>query len=171
VQPLIFVDLDGVLVDLATGLSEKAGKQLSQERTQEFTETFYSTIAKMNRAQVAQFYSKLPQTKDCMKLWNAFKPYKPKILTSVSKTVGAIYGKELWCWTNLGIVSDYVYCSYDSSEKQYYASPRSLLIDDYKRNIDQWQAAGGTAIHHVDADSTIQQFNAFLEKTWKYDCY
>lgn len=170
-QPLIFVDLDGVLVDLVAGLSEKVGKQLSQERTDEFTETFYSTIQNMNRAQVAQFYSKLPPTKDCMKIWDAVKGYKAKILTSVSKTVGAIYGKELWCCTNLGIVSDYVYCSYDSNEKQYYASPKSLLIDDYKRNIDQWKAAGGTAIHHVDADSTIQQVREFLEKNWKYDCY
>ena len=167
-QPIIFVDLDGVLVDLVKGLSDKVGKPLSPERTQEFSDAFYGLLNSTTGIELAQFYSKLPKTADCMKIWNAVKGYKPKILTSVSKTKHAVYGKELWCWTNLSITSDYVYCSYDSNEKQLYASPKSLLIDDYERNINQWKERGGAAIHHKDADSTISQLNEYLKENWKY---
>jgi FMN phosphatase YigB (HAD superfamily) len=170
-QPIIFVDMDGVLVDLVKGLSERVGKELSYSRKEEFNTEFYNFINNVDRAHAAQFWSKLPPTPDCEKIWNAVKGYKAKILTSVSGKIGAVYGKELWCWTNLGINSDYVYCSEKSYKKQLYASKNSLLIDDYSENIEQWRNAGGTAIHHVDADSTIQQFKDYISKTWKYDCY
>jgi len=167
-QPLIYVDLDGVLVDLVKGLSAKVGKQLSYERKDEFNEAFYDTINSLTPAQSAQFWAKLPPSNDCEKIWNAVKYYKPRILSSVSGKLGAVYGKELWCWTNLQINSDYVYLSEYSADKKLYASPKSLLIDDYKRNIEEWRYAGGTAIHHKDADSTIQQFNEYIEQNWKY---
>jgi hypothetical protein len=170
-QPIIFVDMDGVLVDLISGLSAKVGKQLSIERKDEFNTEFYKLIESMDIKYAAEFWRNLPQTEDCMKIWNAVKPYKPKILTSVSEHLGGVYGKELWCFTNLGINSDYVYCSHKSCDKKLYASPKSLLIDDYGQNIKDWQEAGGTAIHHIDADSTIQQFQDYIKKEWKYDVY
>jgi hypothetical protein len=167
-QPIVYVDLDGVLVDLVSGLSKAVGKELSLDRKAEFTEEFYKFINSMDVKYVAEFWRDLPQTKDCEKIWNTVKYYKPKILTSVSDNVGGVYGKELWCFTNLGITSDYVYCSRKSYEKKNYASKMSLLIDDYDKNIEQWREAGGTAIHHTDTDSTIQQFNEFIKKTWRY---
>lgn len=168
-QPIIFVDLDGVLVDLVSGLSERVGRQLSVERTAEFAEAFRSEISGMARNDVAEFYANLPQTRDCGRIWAAVKGYKPKILTSVSRNPGAAYGKEIWCFRNLGIPSDLVYCSWESAEKRLYASPKALLIDDYDRNCREWVEAGGSAILHQDADSTILALDHFLRMTWKYD--
>jgi hypothetical protein len=167
-QPIVFVDLDGVLVDLLSGLSKAVGKELSLDRKEEFNEEFYKFINGMDVAFAAQFWAKLPPSKDCEKIWNTVKYYKPKILTSVSNHKGGVYGKELWCYTNLGITSDYVYCSRKSSEKQLFASKMSLLIDDYDKNVEDWRNAGGTAIHHVDADSTIQQFKDYIKENWHY---
>ena len=33
----------------------------------------------------------------------------------------------------------------------------NILIDDYIKNIREWQAAGGTGIHHTDVRKTISE--------------
>ena len=33
----------------------------------------------------------------------------------------------------------------------------ALLIDDFKRNVDQFKAAGGIGIHHTSASKTISE--------------
>ena len=40
---------------------------------------------------------------------------------------------------------------------QYCKGPEDILIDDYAKNIREWQAAGGTAILHTSAESTLEQ--------------
>jgi len=165
-QPLIFVDLDGVLVDLVGGLAERLGKDLSDREI--FNQEYRKFIKETNPWALSQFWAKLPQTKDCEKLWNAFKGYKPLILSSVSNCINAVYGKELWCFTNLEIPSDRVFLSQNSADKALYASPKSLLIDDYDKNIERFRAAGGMAIHHTDTDKTIDLFNRFIENNWIY---
>jgi 5'(3')-deoxyribonucleotidase len=42
-------------------------------------------------------------------------------------------------------------------EKQKYAKKGDILIDDYKRNIKEWEAAGGTGILHTKTMTTIAQ--------------
>lgn len=165
-QPLIFVDLDGVLVDLAGGLSKRLGKDLSDKDVFDFE--FRKFIKETHPFALSQFWAKLPPTKDCEKLWKAFKSYKPLILTSVSGCINTVYGKELWCFTNLAIPSDRVFLSQNSKDKALYASPKSLLIDDFDKNIQRFRDAGGMAIHHTDADKTIELFNSFVEKNWVY---
>ncbi len=44
-----------------------------------------------------------------------------------------------------------------ASQKQEYASPTSILIDDRQKNIDQWEAAGGIGILHTSTANTIEQ--------------
>ena len=39
--------------------------------------------------------------------------------------------------------------------KYKYATPNSIIIDDTKSVIDDWNKAGGIGIHHRDAKSTI----------------
>ena len=45
-------------------------------------------------------------------------------------------------------------------EKQLYAKTAgrpNLLIDDFKRNVDQWKSKGGIAIFHTSTSNTIRQ--------------
>lgn len=165
-QPLIFVDLDGVLVDLVGGLSQRVGKDLTDRNL--FELEYRKFVKETEPWALSQFWSKLPPTPDCEKLWSAFKGYKPLILSSVSGCINAVYGKELWCWTNLGIPSDRVFLSQKSPDKALYASKKSLLIDDYEKNIIGFREAGGMAIHHKNADETIELFNKFVENNWIY---
>ena len=42
-------------------------------------------------------------------------------------------------------------------QKKDYANENSILIDDRSKNIDQWRAAGGIGILHINAASTIEK--------------
>jgi len=46
--------------------------------------------------------------------------------------------------------------------KYKYATPDSIIIDDTQSVIDDWKKAGGVAIHHKDALSTISILDALL---------
>ena len=46
------------------------------------------------------------------------------------------------------------------SEKQQYAMTNgkpNVLIDDYIKNIKEWEAKGGIGIHHTDVGKTINE--------------
>ena len=46
------------------------------------------------------------------------------------------------------------------SEKQQYAmtdGKPNVLIDDYIKNIREWEAKGGIGIHHTDVGKTINE--------------
>ena len=43
------------------------------------------------------------------------------------------------------------------ANKQDYAKENSILIDDLKPTIDEWNAKGGIGILHTSAESTIKQ--------------
>ena len=167
-QHIFFIDLDGVLVDLVGGLSQSIGKELSYDRRKEFNEEFKKFISDLNFAARAQFWAKLPPTKDMELIWNKVKCYKPLILSSISECEAAAYGKQMWCWNNLGIDSRQIFCVNKSADKQFYACKRSMLVDDFEENIVQFREAGGQAIHHINTESTIQQIDDWIKLTWKY---
>ena len=48
------------------------------------------------------------------------------------------------------------------SLKYTFATPESIIIDDTQSVIEDWNEAGGTAIHHTDAASTIASLDALL---------
>jgi 5'(3')-deoxyribonucleotidase len=47
-----------------------------------------------------------------------------------------------------------------SKDKHQHCQPGDILIDDRSSNIEEWRAAGGIAIHHVDFDTTITVLNS-----------
>lgn len=170
-QPIVFVDLDGVLVDLVGGLENQLDKKFeieTKQGRQEFTFEFHKFASNTTNWQLSQFWSKLPPTKDCEQIWKAVKAYKPLFLSSVAGYIPAIYGKELWCRNNLGIDSDRVILVSHSEDKQKYASKMSILIDDYDKNVSQFKSAGGQGILHKTAVDTIKTFNEYIKIHWKY---
>ena len=48
------------------------------------------------------------------------------------------------------------------SLKYKYADPESIIIDDTQSVIDEWILAGGVAIHHKDALTTIAMLDTLL---------
>jgi hypothetical protein len=46
-----------------------------------------------------------------------------------------------------------------SKDKHQHCRPGDILIDDRSSNIEEWQAAGGIAIHHKNIDTTLQELS------------
>ena len=47
-----------------------------------------------------------------------------------------------------------------SAQKQSYATHKgefSVLIDDYIKNIKEWENKGGVGIHHTDVSKTLKE--------------
>lgn len=49
---------------------------------------------------------------------------------------------------------------YREEKKKYCTGPECILIDDYGKNIKEWNEMGGTGILHVDAAGTIAALKA-----------
>jgi hypothetical protein len=77
-------------------------------------------------------------------LWDFISPYNPTVLTSPSKHNTSRLGKNTWVKTNIPSSPKVIFAY--SKDKQRYASPNSILIDDKKSNINEWIANGGIGL-------------------------
>jgi len=151
-----YLDLDGVVVDLVKAVKQLTGGLDFQEY--EAVHGLHS-IWKVLGAQDSMWWATLPWTGDGRELWNFLKDKEVVILTSGStKHNGQTpkKGKHEWCFKNLG--SNVKVIVVDSShDKQRYAEPNAILIDDLNSNIDEWKSKGGIGILHKNTADTINQ--------------
>lgn len=76
-----------------------------------------------------------------------------ELLSSPSRSEHSRLGKRLWVRNHkLGVKLNLAY----SYNKQKYAAPSHILIDDRKDNIEQWESKGGIGILHTSAKETIE---------------
>jgi hypothetical protein len=76
-----------------------------------------------------------------------------ELLSSPSRNEHSRLGKRLWVRNHkLGVKLNLAY----SYNKQKYAAPSHILIDDRKENIEQWESQGGIGILHTSAKETIE---------------
>jgi hypothetical protein len=76
-----------------------------------------------------------------------------ELLSSPSRAEHSRLGKRLWVRNHkLGVKLNLAY----SHNKQKYAAPSHILIDDRKDNIEQWESKGGIGILHTSAKETIE---------------
>jgi len=162
-QHILFVDLDGVLVDLTRGLSEILGIDMSKVSKKEYTRLFKEFIKDVPFKKRIEFWSNLPPMPDYKDLWNNLEKYQPLILSSVSGCMAACEGKKIWCKKYLGLDADRVFCSKDSKEKQNYASPKAILIDDFDDNIEQFRAKGGHGIFFKNNKDALKKIKKIIE--------
>ena len=145
----IYCDMDSVLVDFDLGYQELTG-MTSQQADAKGIETFWDPISKAG----AKFWITLQWMPDGKQLWDYIKKYNPILLSAPSREESSKLGKRVWVKRELPGVK--LILKY-ASQKQEYASPTSILIDDRQKNIDQWEAAGGIGILHTNTPNTIKQ--------------
>ena len=145
----IYCDLDGVLVDFDLGYQELTGIT-SQQADANGVEAFWSPLSKAG----AKFWITLKWMSDGKQLWSYIKKYDPILLSAPSREESSRLGKRVWVKREL---PDVKLILKSASQKQQYASPTSILIDDRQKNIDQWNAAGGVGILHTSTANTINQ--------------
>lgn len=159
----LYCDLDGVLVDLDTGVKRLTGGI----KFDDFAKLKgYDELWTIINNQGSIWWATLPWKKDGKVLWNTIKSHKPTILTagSTSNTGDlAVKGKKEWCYKNIGFITPVIVTD-KSRDKQKYAAPNKILIDDLPLNIQQWESKGGIGILHTSAEKTIQRINEIYNR-------
>jgi hypothetical protein len=145
----IYCDMDSVLVDFDLGYQELTG-MTTQQADANGIEAFWDPISKAG----AKFWITLQWMPDGKQLWDYIKKYNPILLSAPSREESSKLGKRVWVKRELPGVK--LILKY-ASQKQEYAAPTSILIDDRQQNIDQWEAAGGIGILHTSTPNTIKQ--------------
>lgn len=148
-QYTIYCDMDGVLVDFDRGYQELTG-MTTQQADAIGGDAFWEPLIQAG----AKWWITLNWMPDGKQLWNYIKKYTPILLSAPSKQESSRLGKRVWVKREL---PDVKLILRPASQKQQYASPTSILIDDREKNIDQWEAAGGIGILHTSAANTIEQ--------------
>jgi hypothetical protein len=147
----IYSDMDGVLVDFNERFKRFSKGISPRDYEEKFgIEKFWELIDGTG----VRFWVGMDWMSDGKQLWNYIKQYNPFLLSSPSRADHSRMGKRIWRKRNLP--STKLILAY-AANKQNYADPNSILIDDRKSNIDQWVKAGGIGILHTDTASTIEK--------------
>jgi hypothetical protein len=154
----IYCDLDGVLVDLKNGLMNQfdVDSPLSREEIDEYIKDL-----KNEGGNLKDFFAKLPWTKTGKNLWTYLTPYEPFILTAANhkENPDIVAGKYEWCSNHLNLPKNKIIME---KEKQKYAGPKKILIDDMSENIENWEDSGGIGILHHSAPETIHKLKKII---------
>ena len=150
--PHVYVDMDGVIVNLEKGAFKVHGKQLSDVKRPERWDKISDT---------KDFWKDLEWMPGSKKLWNFLKPYKPSIMSAYAKNEpNSAQGKEDWLKKNVEKLPRSRINLVMRSDKQRFArdgrtQAPNILIDDHEKNIREWESKGGIGIHHTSVERTI----------------
>tara|TARA_Y100000034_G_C6855243_1_gene388565 strand:+ start:375 stop:932 length:558 start_codon:yes stop_codon:yes gene_type:complete len=157
--PGVFVDMDGVLVNFHVGAETIIGRKLPAAGPGgpgTITNDEWKTIQDID-----DFWETLPPEADFRQLWDFVKRFKPSILSAApNKWPEAKVGKLKWLKRHVGKVPGTAYIVKRSSKKKFakgFRGEPNLLIDDFDKNIKEWEAAGGIGILHRSAAKTIKR--------------
>jgi len=156
---LIYCDLDGVLVDFIGGIMNKL--RISREPYQDEIDDFLSTL----EGSSWKWWSKLEWTDNGKKLWNTLKDLNTEILSACPNkctyTPNVVKGKKMWVNKNLKLNTGINITTRKGKKK--FVGERTILIDDYIKNINEWKAAGGIGIHYRgNPQATIKELTGHL---------
>ena len=152
----IYFDMDGVLVDFNRGVLDMcqivAGDQETPGR-EKLDDQMFAAIAA-----TPHFYFRLEPIDGMLDILSELiSRYgdKVEILTGIPKpernVVTAADDKR--DWIRKFVSDDMVVHTVQRKEKMKYArDPGAILVDDMKKNIDEWTGAGGTGIRFTGVD-------------------
>jgi hypothetical protein len=176
----VYFDMDGVLTDLDGMLAAKAGVHRDAMKDSAFRSTWINRS--IGEDQVAHWRD-IPANRHgefrAVMSWLRLRGVTIEILTSYGlSTMGdcgalAHTGKVKWLTAHyLAEFQNKTISRFNGVQncwqKQHFAAPTSILVDDQPENVAQWRAAGGVAVlynleHH---DVFIDEFERIiLEKT------
>ena len=150
--PKIYCDLDEVLVDFRRGANAAVGGDFAKTDKDE-------RWNKVN--QTKGFWANLGWKPNAKRLHDFIMRYNPHVLSAYTgHDPTSKVGKMKWLKKNTSFKRANIHLVL-RSQKQSYAKTKeekpNILIDDYNKNIREWEAAGGIGIHHTDVGKTINK--------------
>lgn len=156
----LYLDMDGVLADFNRGVVELCHmKPVDQgHSTKEETDALWDAVRK-----VPHFYYQLkpiPGSVEMVKQLRQTYGDKVEILTGIPKPKRRIEhaAEDKIQWTHDILSSDIkVNIVYREEKPKYCTGKEDILIDDYEKNIREWQKQGGTGILFQNVDDLMKQ--------------
>lgn len=154
----LYLDMDGVVADFDAYAFAVAGFPPSGGF---YSESQWTLIASNHR-----LYRDLPKTSYADQLVETCRQFCQQhnfnllFLTAVPKGNDmhwSFYDKVKWVERHYPDIP--VHFGPFSKDKHVHCKPGDILIDDRLSNIQEWAAAGGNAIHHVDINTTLAALN------------
>ena len=156
----VYFDMDGVLADFDRGVRELCGMEAQDQgmRSPAMDDLMWKEIKKIDH-----FYDRLELMPGAKEMFDAV--YRAcgdrcEILTGIPKErrgiLTAAEDKKNWMKR---ILSDRIKVNicYRAEKILKCTGPGTILIDDLKKNIDEWREAGGTGILHRSAGETMNE--------------
>lgn len=149
----IFCDMDGVLCDFVQQWKDYyKGEGPDEMRRRIGKPEFDELLDSMDR----KFWNTMKWMPGMQRVWNVISNYGARILSSPAENPDSPAGKLDWVKKNL---SNTEVIFRKSFKKQEFSGPNKILIDDLKRNIEQWRARGGIGIHHISVEKTLKELS------------
>lgn len=161
----VYIDMDGVLADFDNGVRRLCHREpLNQSCcTHAETDALWDDIR-----QVPHFYAQLDPIEGSIAMVQAIYAQlgdRCQILTGIPKPhrhiENTIEDKVEWV-RRLVSVDIRVNIVYRAEKQQFCTGPQDILIDDYDKNICEWQAAGGTGILFRDSQQTLEELQQIV---------
>ncbi len=149
--PEIYCDLDQVLVAFLKGADKAVGGSFVDSPKDE-------RWNKVN--QVKGFWANLDWMPGAKRLYQFIEKYDPHVLSAYTgRDPTSKVGKMKWLAKNTNFKRSRIHLVL-RSQKQSYATTNgkpNILIDDYIKNIKEWESKGGIGIHHTRVSKTISE--------------
>ena len=141
--PEIYCDLDEVLVDFMRGADAAVGGSFVKMNRDE----------RWNRVnQTKGFWANLGWKPNAKRLHDFIIRYNPHVLSAYpDRDPNSKNGKMKWLKKNTGFKRGNIHLVLRSQKKDYATTngQPNILIDDYDKNIREWENKGGIGIHHT----------------------
>jgi len=152
---VVAVDLDGVLADFDGRIKEIFNGQTPNKKE------LWTEVRKYD-SQTQPFFETLPKMRDADDLVTTIGATFPQmfILTAVGTCPkNADEQKRRWVKNHYGGIP--VFTVVKGTDKALYARPNVILVDDNLSVVENFVAAGGKGVHHVDVKTSLQKLKAF----------
>lgn len=154
----IYSDSDGVICDFYAQAERVLGHPWKHDASGKQLETDQGIILNQHE----EFWETIPPMPDWKVYWSHIEKYEPHILTAVPgwdhNFQEVERGKKEWYRRHIpSLPPSRIHVVY-RKDKRLYATKgnvRNILIDDHQHNIDEFNAAGGIGILHINARVTI----------------
>ena len=149
--PRLYCDMDQVLVAFLDGVKKITGQDFQKMNR----DTRWNTVSN-----TPKFWENLAFMPGARRLLQRIQKYDPYILSAYtdrdSRSKG---GKIKWVQKNTKIPKSRILVV-KRAQKQAYSTHNgeaSVLIDDYIKNIKEWENKGGIGVHHTDVSKTLNE--------------
>jgi len=155
----VYVDMDGVIADFSKRYKEKFRATPEETRSNKEFNRFFKKFIDDGEFSTLDL---MPDALELLSYLNSFDVPK-EILSSTARPENhemIAPQKQMWLLKhNIQYKANFVP---GKSLKYKYATPDSIIIDDTKSVIDDWNKAGGIGILHRDTVSTIAMLKMYL---------